>query len=148
MHSSVHCAMLFSTGYCSIHVYSETHQQGLLVAHYTCNRQSTKQHLRTEQHLRSHIDIQYEEEINKQCLCISYCSVQYFVSRFPTHKLLRHNAYTRESTTYTQTQTIYMYTQTVEVSTGPGRMRAGPGSGRICFNRAGPSRLGSDRTIS
>ena len=29
------------TGYCSIHVYSQTHLHDLLVAHYTGNRQST-----------------------------------------------------------------------------------------------------------
>ena len=35
MHSSVHCTMLFSTGYCSIHVYSQIHLHDLLVDHYT-----------------------------------------------------------------------------------------------------------------
>ena len=43
MHS-VHCivhTMLFTTGYCSIHVYSQTYLHDLLVAHYTGNRQST-----------------------------------------------------------------------------------------------------------
>ena len=105
--------ILFSTGYS---------QTDLLVAHYTGNRQSTVQHL------RSHIEQYGEEEINGVSVYQLQQCVQYFVSRFPTHKLLRHNAYTRVSTTYTQT--IYPYTQTVEVSTGPGRMRARPGSVR------------------
>ena len=34
---SVHYTMLFSTGYCSMQVYSQTHLHDLLVAHYTGN---------------------------------------------------------------------------------------------------------------
>ena len=41
MHRSVHCTLLFISGYCSIHVYSQTHLHDLLVAHYTGNMQST-----------------------------------------------------------------------------------------------------------
>ena len=65
MHSSVQCtlynaSMLLSTGYCSIHVYSQTHLNDLLVSHYIGNRQSTVQHL------RSHI----EQYGNNKCAVV------------------------------------------------------------------------------
>ena len=41
-----------------------------------------------------------------------------------------------------------MYVYGLEVSTWPDRMRAWLGSGRIFFNRAGPTRFGPGRTIS
>ena len=138
-----YCTMLFITGYCSKYVYSQTHLHDLLVAYYTGNRQSAvysyKYNVAFAKYGNNKCAVVAVHMKKKQmeCLCISYSSVYYFVSRFPTHKLLSHNSYTQVSTTYTQT-----YTQTVEVSTGSGRMQAGPGSGRTRFNRAGPARCG------
>ena len=75
MHSSVqlHCTMLFSTGYCSIHLHD------LLVVHYTGNRQSTIYSIcevisssmaSIGNNKCAVVGVQYME-----CLCISYCSV-------------------------------------------------------------------------
>ena len=143
MHSSVHCAMLFSTGYCSIHVYSETHQQGLLVAHYTCNRQSTKQHLRTEQHLRSHIDIQYEEEINSVCVLVTvvfstsfpgFPRINYYVTMHIHEKVQR----IRRPRRYTCIRR--------QQRCQPGRAECGPGRALVEFVLTGPARPGQGRT--
>ena len=105
-----YCTILFITGYCSIHVYSQTHLHDLLLAHYTGNRQSTvyiiqRSICKVWQQSMCCNSCTYEEGANGVSVyqLQTYNGVQYFVSRFPTHKVLRHNAYTQVSTTYTQT---------------------------------------------